>query len=219
MSPQVEAAIIGASAAIFVLVVKDLGFQLYLDYKKRQREIEDRNMDELHVRRDLFWQYAAPLFRSIEDLHYRLAEINRGPAIYLLPTAPANDYNEYKKISTSYRLASFLGWIRAYRKERSYIDAAKTDASERIEKLIVKIEKQLADGQGIEKQRLDALMTHWRITQSLPSDEILTAVAAELDAAIDKHLSLGLVVCITDLRIYVKSRPYKVGVFLPTIGT
>ncbi|HEX4143406.1 MAG TPA: hypothetical protein VHY91_07635 [Pirellulales bacterium] len=183
MDEKLLAALVGCAGALVGLFVRDVVIQLYLFNRKRRFEREDRQSEEGRESTGAVWQYAAPLYRSIEALHYRLKEvIDDGPATYLLLGAPKTDYFEYKRISTVYRLAAVLGWIRGYRKERSYLDPTRDSAQSDVERAIAAVESALADGQHVEAQRLQELVKLW----SVPADRVsdLAAqrrIAAELD--------------------------------------
>src|SRR5690606_149979 len=103
--------------------------------KKRANEMQDRIIQSIEDRDekqrlerksdgDIFRLYADPLAEATRALFYRLKEIVEvnGRAIYLSPEAPQTEYNKYKFTSTLYRLAAVLGWIRAFRRDRSYLD-------------------------------------------------------------------------------------------------
>jgi hypothetical protein len=110
MDEKLIAALIGLVGVLVGLFVRDVFLQLHLFNRKRKQEIEDRQSEEVRESKDAVWQYAAPLYRSIESLHYRLKEIiEDGPATYLLHDSPKTEYFEYKKISTVYRLGAVLG--------------------------------------------------------------------------------------------------------------
>jgi hypothetical protein len=147
MDEKLLAALIGLVGLLIGLFVRDVVLQLHLINLKRQQEEHDKQ----RAYQDAVWNYAAPLLRAVESLMYRLQEIvDQGPAIYFLPESPKSIYSDYKRISTLYRLAAILGWVRAYRKERSYLDPTKDTSSSEIEKLIGDLERALADGQEVE---------------------------------------------------------------------
>jgi hypothetical protein len=103
--------------------------------------------------------YADPLYEAARSLSFRLDEIVqvRNPG-YLLSSTPATAFIDYKRLSTSYRLAALLGWIRAFRRERSYLDAQGHAEGEETQVAISRIEAALADGQHVEDARLRDLL-------------------------------------------------------------
>lgn len=169
--------------------------------EKRNQKVEDRRFDEARDRDETVWQYAAPLYRSVESLRYRLKEIvEDGPAVYLLPQCPPTVYFEYKKVSTLYRIASTLGWIRGYRKERSYLDPSRYSASRDFEAAIGEIEKALADGQHVEARRLLEIATLWKVpAEKLRAPETNSRLAAELDVLPDDFLASSGKLSVSDL--------------------
>jgi hypothetical protein len=129
---------------------------------RRINEIRDEKRRDQASKKDAFRLYADPLSESATSLRYRLDEIAESPerAIYLNPAAPKSDYNDYKFWSTLYRLASTLGWIRAYRRERSYLDIADASSPDNLESYIRRFEATLADGPHIEDKRLREFIRH-----------------------------------------------------------
>lgn len=163
ISPQVVAAIIAFFGVLIGLVARDIIMSLYLMKQKRSDDLEDRQMTEEKSHKDLVRLYSDPLKDAVISLKFRLREIvERKQARYLLSDAPKIPFLEYKRISTLYRIASVLGWIRAIRRERSYIDPQQ--ASKAVEmQAIGEFETALADGAHVELQRLDELMITWRV--------------------------------------------------------
>ncbi len=201
MDEKVLAALIGLVGVLLGLFVRDVFIQLRLANRKRKQELEDRQSVEGRERADAVWQYAAPLFRSLESLHFRLKEIiDDGPVTYLLHDAPKTVYFEYKKISTVYRLAAVLGWIRGYRKERSYLDPTRDSSSSDVEKAIAAVEGALADGQHIEAQRFQELVKLWSIpADRLPDPATQKRIAAELDVVPDEILASANKLSVSEL--------------------
>jgi hypothetical protein len=102
------------------------------------------------------------------SLRVRLSEIiEMKQARYLLASAPKIAFLEYKKISTLYRIAALLAWIRAIRRERSYLDPHEASSSFEM-RTIGELEEALADGTHVELQRLHELLLLWRVR---PGDE------------------------------------------------
>ena len=86
----------------------------HTDVQKRQENAEKK--------RDIYEKYAQPLAADAVNLLWRLDEILfKQRAQYLALEAPATPFNEYKLISTCYRIGAVVGWIRAIRLEQSYL--------------------------------------------------------------------------------------------------
>ena len=66
-------------------------------------------------------------------------------------------------MSTLYRLASVLGWIRACRREFSYLRLAGIKENEPIHRAITVFENALADGSWVERERVRRLCAFWNI--------------------------------------------------------
>lgn len=201
MDEKLLAALIGLAGVVLGLFVRDVFIQLYLANQKRRQELEDLQSSQGRESADAVWQYAAPLFRSLESLHFRLKEIiDDGPTTYLLHDAPKTSYFEYKRISTIYRLAAVLGWIRGYRKERSYLDPTRDSSSSDVEKAIAFVEGALADGQHIEAQRFQELVRIWGVqTDRIPDIATQERIAAELDVVPDEILASANKLSISEL--------------------
>lgn len=201
MDDRVLAALIGAGGILVGLLVRDVYLQLYLFHRKRQQELLDKQSEEGRANRDSTWQYSAPLFRTVESLVYRFKEIiDQGPATYLLADSPKSVYSDYKRISTLYRLSALLGWIRAYRKERSYLDPIHDTSPSEIEQLIGAVEGALADGQHVEAQRFQELVRLWCVpTNRLPDLETQNRIASELDMLPDEPLAAANKLSVAEL--------------------
>lgn len=163
LSPQVVAALIALGGVILGLIARDIFMAAHLVRKKRADEIADRKEAAGKVHRDLVRLYADPLKEAVTSLKYRLKEIvEEQQARYLLAEAPRTLFFEYKRISTLYRIAVVLGWIRAIRRERSYLDPERAASSVEMQ-AIGELEKALADGNHVELQRLDELSAIWDV--------------------------------------------------------
>lgn len=154
-------ALIGAISALVTPFVKE-GF-IQLRNEKRAK------LDGQH---EIFRNYAAPLTASSEKLIWRFNEIfieNRHQ--FLKTTTMPLVYNEYKRNSTLYRIASILGWIRAMHLELSALPRGAPGFMTPISGAIGKIQGALADGPHVEVHRLEQLSAVWRLEiGSLPGE-------------------------------------------------
>jgi len=189
MNPTIVSAFIALAGVVIGFLGRDIGMQLILARQKRKQEIDDRNESRARANQELVRAYANPLLESTRSLRFRLDEIvTTGRADYLLAVTPKTPFNEYKRVSTVYRLAVLLGWIRAFRKERSYLNPSDV-ARETLESPIVHIERALADGHHVEQQRLDELLRVWRVPrEASPEGAVRVRVAAILDAKLQEFL-------------------------------
>ncbi len=163
LTPPVIAAFVSLIGIIAGFVGRDVIMALVLARKKRADDIADRKEVAGKVHRDLVRLYADPLKEAVTSLKYRLHEIvEEQQARYLLADAPQTLFFEYKRISTLYRIAVVLGWIRAIRRERSYLDPEQAASSVEMQ-AIGELEKALADGTHVELQRLEELSALWAV--------------------------------------------------------
>lgn len=182
-TPQVLSAIITFTSVIIGIFIKDIILALYFNNKnKAEKDIEKSILIE-RERREIVRVYADPLYMAAKSLNSRLTEItNPHLGKHLLSSAPKTEYNEYKKISNLYRLAALLGWIRAFRRERSYLDPYDGQTSE-VDEAIGKVESALADGQVVEEVRLSELAKLWNIDIERHDKNKLKSLASEIDVA------------------------------------
>lgn len=159
----VTAAFIALAGVIFGVVVRDVILGLYQSRKARADALADKQADLARKHRDLVRLYADPLWEAARSLRFRLDEIvERQQGRYLRADEPDIVYFAYKRVSTLYRLAVLLGWIRAMRRERSYLDPEQASAAAEMQ-AITDLEVALADGDHVELHRLDELMILWRV--------------------------------------------------------
>ncbi|MHC4268432.1 MAG: hypothetical protein ACYSTS_08200 [Planctomycetota bacterium] len=153
---QAQAAIIGACVTLIGIFLRDLLFKLLQEYREERKSAIE-----------IFRKYADPLTSSATSLLWRFHEIfyHKERSVYL--KEPRTEFENYKKISTTYRLASILGWIRAYRRELSFLQAKNKKQLITIEESINSIERALADGPHIEQKRLEGLIVLWKLNAQL----------------------------------------------------
>lgn len=168
---QVQAALIGALASIAVGILRDFASKWWSEKREAKKNAED-----------IYRRYAEPLSTATTSLLWRLKEIfsddRRGS--YLTAKAPRSTFEDYKLISTYYRLAATLGWLRALRRELSFLRLESNERLTALEEAISGFESTLADGHHVELQRLDGLLTTWglgRITDN--QTRLRVAVAVE----------------------------------------
>jgi hypothetical protein len=163
-APEISAAAITALFTLAAILFKD-----YL-LKRINEGRSDRKSEAAIYRR-----YSNPLVTSTVSLLHRLNEIlfvEHRP-IYLKKTHQVGpkqglgrSYVSYKKFSTIYRLAAVLGWIRACRREFSYLRIADPEGTQLVDDAIVSFEKALADGGWVEQERVHRLYELWQLGNS-----------------------------------------------------
>jgi hypothetical protein len=115
---------------------------------------------------------------------------------------PGSTFRTYKKLSTLYRLASLLGWVRACRREFSYVRLAPRTDSAPIDSAISKFENALSDGSWVERERVVRLCELWRIcgeTELSKNPERLKEVGVRIDNAIYDQLEAANLADLSDL--------------------
>ncbi|MCU7549828.1 hypothetical protein OCK74_11920 [Chitinophagaceae bacterium LB-8] len=171
----IAAAIIGAGISVLTILTKDYWFPILTERRNTKAK-----------RRQTFRKYANPLMISSIVLLYRIKEIfYRG--YFLLDISPKNYFNDYKYISSIYRLLALIGWIRASKIELSYIEVEKTDDYKYIEKAITEFEKSLADGEHIEQSVLENLAEHWNLPINSLQKEDKNKLGVNIEKIIDEY--------------------------------
>ena len=158
MSNQVVTALLGTLLGLISAVVTSF----IIPYVQKR-------MEKVEQKRGIYEKYAQPLAADAVNLLWRLDEIlfvQRGQ--YLLEDAPPTPFNQYKLISTCYRIAAILGWIRAIRLEQSYLFYGDQAAVEALRNAVIDFESALADSPRVEMRVLNKLADLWKI--DLPND-------------------------------------------------
>jgi hypothetical protein len=162
---------IGTAAITALFTLAAILFKDYL--LKRIDEVRSDRKSEAAIYR----LYSNPLVTSTVSLLHRLNEIlfvEHRP-VYLTKEHQVGSkqglgrsYVSYKKFSTIYRLAAVLGWIRACRREFSYLRIADPESTQLVDDAIVSFEKALADGGWVEQERVHRLYELWQLDNSKP---------------------------------------------------
>ena len=182
LTPHAQAALIAAIVTLVGIVIKDVVIALWHERKKSEKEL-------LAV----FQKYADPLSSAATSLLWRLHEVFsiEGRGAYLKSDAPANPYNDYKKLSTLYRLACLVAWIRAFRRELSYLRVKDKEGFQSLQGALNDFESALADGPQVEMERLERLIRLWDLPEVPDSDT--SALAVEIDQAIHRQFEVECV--------------------------
>ncbi len=143
----------------------------FWDAKKRKEE-SAKKLTEI---------YAYPLSVTSINLFYRLKEmILEGRFAYLKETNRSNDFSEYKYVSSLYRMASLLGWVRALKLEQASLLFDGSCQRVPIVELVSGVEKSLADGSHAEADIVKSLAKLWAV--SLPENKTeIERIAARTD--------------------------------------
>lgn len=177
-------ALVTAAVTVAGIVLKDLLFKI----------LEERRADK-RVEQAVYERYSKPLAASAISLLHRLHEmlLREYRPVFLKPTCiltgagQGSTFWAYKKLSTMYRLANLLGWIRACRREFSHLRLAEKRENEPIGRTIDLFEKALADGSWVEGERVKRLCSIWHICGSEYLEEhpkTLAALGVRVDNSI-----------------------------------
>lgn len=187
MDIRMQAVFISSLVAIISIFVKDI-----LLPKLTAKKTEEKQ------KLDVYKKYAEPLAKSAESMFWRLNEIfsNGTKAKFLERGKVITDFDNYKYLSTLYRLGSLLGWITAIKKEQSYIRASNDSDSHKLLNALNKLEKSLADGPHTEEMRAKYLSEIWKI--DIPQDRLMN-LGAELSRIVKHELKVSEVQLVSDL--------------------
>ena len=160
MPTEVLTAILTAIVTVGLFIVKE---QIEAVRSRRQAEQE---------RVDAFRAYTSPLLRASYSLYYRIKEIFKQEAKFLLNIAPNNNYYQYRYISTLYRLAVVLGWLRALTREMAGMDLGDREKYKDIIDAVETFRASLYKSQLMEGARVEYLARKWGIDISeLPKED------------------------------------------------
>jgi hypothetical protein len=150
LTATMASALVGATAALAVVLIKE--------YFDRQKEKRTKKESEAEIYR----HYLTPLAESCEKIVWRAREIfiDRRHAFLKTATLPL-DFNDYKRTSTLYRIASLIGWIRGMGIELRALPRAPGSNGTPISGEIIAFQRALAEGTHVEQHRLDSLAALW----------------------------------------------------------
>ena len=165
-APAILAAALTAVFTLVGILFKDL-FLKRLEEGRSDRRAETA----------IYERYSNPLVTSAISLLHRLNEIlfKEHRPIYLQKRTRLaqgadlhRSYLFYKRLSTAYRVAAVLGWIRACRREFSYLRIAEPVKAQDVDRAIESFEKALADGGWVEQERVLRLCELWQLGRMSP---------------------------------------------------
>lgn len=164
-------ALIGAGSALTVMLIKD-GLLEWLK-SRRAHKLSDA---------EIFQRYLGPLADACGKLMWRSKEIfvDDRNAFLKLSTLPPN-FNAYKRLSTLYRIASLIGWIRGMDLELSSLAAHNPGYVPPIAKQIAAFRSALADGPDVECDRLLQLCEIWSLDITNIPEATFTKVATRVE--------------------------------------
>lgn len=184
---KIQAALIASVVTILGIILKDLAFQQLAENRESKKD-----------EKNIYGRYAEPLAKSAESLFWRLNEVFnvKGRAHFLIRSDVVTDFEDYKYVSTLYRLASLLGWVYAIKKEQSYLKPTNSVSSNKISEALLSIESGLSDGPHVETERLKRIANLWGLEVS---DEVTPKLSISLERVIKSNLKKNEVALATEL--------------------
>ena len=182
---KIQAALIASVVTILGIFIKDFVFQRLMV----KRELDKEKLD-------IYRRYAEPLAKSAESMFWRLNELinERGRGHYLIRNDVVTEFEDYKYVSTLYRLASLLGWVYAIKKEQSYIKPRINKSINIISESLLALEVALSDGAHVEIERLERISELWEL--NIPDEEVFS-----LSISLERILKRKLKKCDVKLAI------------------
>ncbi|MEQ3677545.1 hypothetical protein [Pseudophaeobacter sp.] len=160
-NPAIVSALIGSGSAIAVILLRD-GLFAWIKASWLRKRTDD----------EVYRRYLGPLAEACAKIVWRSKEIFLEHRHSFLNTAALpRDFNEYKRISTLYRIASLLGWIRGMEIELSSLAAHNPAYTAPIAAQINAFRKALADGPDVERDRLLRICGVWGL-DTTPMEEM-----------------------------------------------
>lgn len=157
---KLQVAFIGVGSALLTIIIKDIALHLWMESRTfRQSAMQ------------VYRNYADPLASASESLFWRLRETltDAGRGAYLRKSGTENYFDRYKFESTLFRLAVLIGWLRAYRRELTFLSIGEGNNLQSLKRAIHDFEAALADGAHVEEQRLRSISELWGIP--VPDDK------------------------------------------------
>jgi len=162
---QVQAALIAAAVSLLTVLLSETFLRM------RTRRAAKQSI------RETYQKYADPLAFSSTDLFWRLREAfdDKGAGFYLKGRVHLTRYEHYKALSTLYRMANTLGWIRALRRELLFIPRTNPKEVEKLDSALQRFTSALAEGGHVETRRVQSLISLWDVGKGSSPDAIARA--------------------------------------------
>lgn len=177
MSVQAQAAVISGIAAFLGVLVGEIFL------RQRTRQAKKQSIEST------FEKYAQPIAASCSDLFWRLREVfsQQRSETYLKGHEHRTKYEHYKALSTLYRLAGVIAWIRALRRELVYIPGSDFSKVKALDSALQAFSSALADGGHVEVRRVKSLMRALDVDTQSPDDSIARS-GSVLRRQVDQYL-------------------------------
>ena len=168
---RLQVSLIGVTSALLTILLKDVGFYFWKEARSDKKSAVV-----------VYRSYSDPLLSASVSLFWRLREtlIDTGRGAYLKTGGSTNNFDHYKFESTLYRLAVLLGWMRAYRRELTFLSLAGEDYLKPLNAALSRFEDALADGAHVEVQRIKSVAALWDIPLHVDRKE-LSRIAVKVE--------------------------------------
>ncbi|MGV9364370.1 hypothetical protein [Amycolatopsis sp. NPDC003731] len=186
LSAQLQSAIVAGLVAILVAVLAEV-------FRRLAARRETKAASKL-----TYENYANPLAVSAADLFYRMREIfdPDGSGFFLSGEVHVTTFERYKVLSTLYRMAGLLAWIRALRRELLLLQP-KVARKKELEAALNAFSEALAEGGHIETTRLSGLAEVWGLGPG--AGESSRRAGIQVDHELKKALHAGTAAKFRDL--------------------
>lgn len=178
-NPTILSALIGAGTAVVVMLLRDGLFAwIKTRWVRKQSDAE------------IYRRYLGPLAEACAKIVWRNKEIFLDHRHAFLNTATLpREYNEYKRKSTLYRIATLLGWIRGMDIELSSLAAHNPGYTPPIAAQISAFRNALAEGPVVERDRLVQVCGVWGFDTTAMDEKKLVRLAARFE--VKSHGAFG----------------------------
>lgn len=171
--------------ALFIVVTFGLAYAKQQGDMRRERETLGRDHhNQYSAHFEVYRVYADPLKDAAHGLAARLGEFrdsaDRG--VWFPADVEQSDFVDYKYVSTLYRLAALLGWIRAYKRERAHLFPGSLDNEKLLNDRIDTILTRLSQGRRVEQQRALEILPLIRPAAAPRHEAARTAMKADLES-------------------------------------
>jgi hypothetical protein len=165
LSVQVQAALIAAFVSLLTVILSEFFLRMRTRHAAKQ------------TIRETYQKYADPLAISTTALFWRLREAfdPRGGGFYLKGHVHLTKYEHYKALSTLYRIANLIGWIRALSRELLFLPEINPKEAKNLDFALQRFGSALAEGGHIETLRVKALIGLWGTGSDVMPDSIVSA--------------------------------------------
>ncbi|WP_298566049.1 hypothetical protein [uncultured Aliiroseovarius sp.] len=174
MDVKTQVALIGVASALVTILIKDVALHFWKEAHSDKK-----------TAKAVYRSYSDPMLSAAVSLFWRLRETltDTGRGAYLKTSGFESQFDKYKFESTIYRLAALVGWVRAYRRELTFLSLSGDEELSQLTAALSLLEGALADGAHVETQRVKSASQLWDIP--LPEEnKDLSRIAVKVEQII-----------------------------------